>query len=144
MNLLQTKKSLLAKCHDGCLIVMVEYAIDPNMQNVINFTFDSYIAGQSTGFIAKELNNRGLMYGNTSWRGSYVAKLIRDERLIGKHIRYSKQIKGVKRVVIETIPNFYPVVVDVEKFFLANNMLTSVAKNIRKVVHALHMVMIPF
>ena len=76
----------------------------PNMQNVINFTFDSYIAGQSTGFIAKELNNRGLMYGNTSWRGSYVAKLIRDERLIGKHIRYSKQIKGVKRVVIETIP----------------------------------------
>ncbi|WP_133960004.1 recombinase family protein [Raoultella planticola] len=108
-----------------------KYAIDPNMQNVINFTFDSYIAGQSTGFIAKELNNRGLMYGNTSWRGSYVAKLIRDERLIGKHIRYSKQIKGVKRVVIETIPNFYPVVVDVEKFFVANNMLTSVAKNIR-------------
>lgn len=75
-----------------------KYAIDPNMQKVIDFTFDSYIAGQSTGYIAKKLNDMGLKYGYTSWRGSYVAKLIRDERLIGKHIRYSKQIKGVKRL----------------------------------------------
>ncbi|MGN9481195.1 recombinase family protein [Klebsiella aerogenes] len=108
-----------------------KYAIDPNMQKVIDFTFDSYIAGQSTGYIAKKLNDMGLKYGDTSWRGSYVAKLIRDERLIGKHIRYSKQIKGVKREIIETIPDFYPVTIDTDKFHIANNMLTSVAKNIR-------------
>lgn len=107
------------------------YAIDPDMQKIINFTFDSYIAGQSTGYIAKELNDKGWMYGSTSWRGSYVAKLIRDERLIGKHIRYGKQIKGVKREVIETISNFYPVAVDLERFYLANNMLTNVAEKIR-------------
>ncbi|HBQ6765824.1 MULTISPECIES: recombinase family protein [Klebsiella] len=108
-----------------------KYAIDPDMQKIINFTFDSYIAGQSTGYIAKELNDKGWMYGSTSWRGSYVAKLIRDERLIGKHIRYGKQTKGVKREVIETISDFYPVAVDVEKFYLANNMLTNVAEKIR-------------
>lgn len=107
------------------------YAVDPDMKRVIDFTFDSYIAGQSTGYIASELNNKGWVYGDTEWRGSYVAKLIRDERLIGKHIRYSKQVKGVKREIIETIPNFYPVAVEVDKFHLANNMLTNVAENIR-------------
>ena len=107
------------------------YSINPEMQKIINFTFDSYIAGQSTGYIAKELNNKGWMYGSTSWRGSYVAKLIRDERLIGKHIRYSKQIKGKKREIIEIIPDFYPAAIGVEKFYLANNMLTNVAKKIR-------------
>ena len=107
------------------------YAIDAEMKCVIDFTFDSYIAGQSTGYIASELNNKGWLYGDTKWRGSYVAKLIRDERLIGTHIRYSKQTKGVKREIIEKIPNFYPVAVDVEKFHLANNMLTNVAENIR-------------
>ena len=71
------------------------------------------------------------MYGSTSWRGSYVAKLIRDERLIGKHTRYGKQIKGVKREIIEVIPDFYPVAVELEKFYLANNMLTNIAEKIR-------------
>lgn len=107
------------------------YAINPDMQKIINFTFDSYIAGQSTGYIAKELNDKGWIFRSTSWRGSYVAKLIRDERLIGKHIRYGKQIKGVKREVIEIISDFYPVAVDVEKFYLANIMLTNIAENIR-------------
>ncbi|MCG7799992.1 recombinase family protein [Enterobacter asburiae] len=107
------------------------YSINPDMQKIINFSFDSYIAGQSTGYIAKELNNKGWMYGSTSWRGSYVAKLIRDERLIGKHTRYGKQIKGVKREIIEVIPDFYPVAVEVEKFYLANNMLTNIAEKIR-------------
>ncbi|WP_249549622.1 recombinase family protein [Escherichia coli] len=108
-----------------------KYAVEPKMKRVIEFVFDSYIAGQSSGYIANELNNKGWLYGNTYWRGSYVAKLIRDERLIGKHLRYSKQIKGVKREVIETIPDFYPNAVDVEKYHLANNMLTNVAENIR-------------
>ncbi|HBU3540895.1 TPA: recombinase family protein, partial [Klebsiella pneumoniae] len=107
------------------------YSINPDMQKIINFSFDSYIAGQSTGYIAKELNNKGWMYGSTSWRGSYVAKLIRDERLIGKHTRYGKQIKGVKREIIEVIPDFYPVAVELEKFYLANNMLTNIAEKIR-------------
>lgn len=107
------------------------YAIEPYMKKIIDFVFDSYIAGQSTGFIASELNNKEWMYGKTSWRGSYVAKLIRDERLIGNHIRYGKQVKGAKREVLETITNFYPVAIDVEKYHLANNMLTSVAENIR-------------
>lgn len=111
--------------HDG------SYAVDPDMKRVIEFTFDSYIAGQSTGYIASELNSRGWMYGDTEWRGSYVARLIRDERLIGKHIRYSKQIKGIKREVIDTIPDFYPIAVDIDKFHLANIMLTNVAENIR-------------
>lgn len=107
------------------------YAIDLEMKRVIDFTFDSYIAGQSTGYIASELNKKGWLYGDTEWRGSYVAKLIRDERLIGKHIRYSKQVKGVKREVIETINDFYPLAIDTEKFHLANNMLTNVAEAIR-------------
>lgn len=107
------------------------YTIAPDMKRVIDFTFDSYIAGQSTGYIAAELNTKGWLYGDTEWRGSYVAKLIRDERLIGKHIRYSKQVKGVKRKVIEIINDFYPLAIDTEKFHLANNMLTNVAKAIR-------------
>ena len=107
------------------------YAIEPGMKKVIDFVFDSYIAGQSTGYIASELNKKGLLYDKTLWRGSYVAKLIRDERLIGYHIRYSKQIKGVKREILDRIPDFYPVAVDVEKYHLANNMLTNVAENIR-------------
>lgn len=111
--------------HDG------SYAVDPDMKRVIEFTFDSYIAGQSTGYIASELNSRGWLYGDTEWRGSYVARLIRDERLIGKHIRYSKQIKGINREVIDTIPDFYPIAVDIDKFHLANIMLTNVAENIR-------------
>lgn len=107
------------------------YAIDQRMKQAIDFVFDSYIAGQSSGYIASELNKKGWLYGSTEWRGSYVAKLIRDERLIGKHIRYSKQIKGVKREIIDSIPDFYPVVLDVEKFHLANKMLTNVAEKIR-------------
>lgn len=107
------------------------YAVDLRMKQAIDFVFDSYVAGQSSGYIASELNKKGWLYGSTEWRGSYVAKLIRDERLIGKHIRYSKQIKGVKREIIDSIPDFYPVVVDVEKFHLANKMLTNVAENIR-------------
>lgn len=107
------------------------YAIEPGMKQVIDFVFDSYIAGQSSGYIASELNKKGWLYGETMWRGSYVAKLIRDERLIGNHIRYSKQIKGIKREILETIPNFYPVAVALEKYHLANNMLTNVAENIR-------------
>ncbi|WP_314419194.1 recombinase family protein [Pseudescherichia vulneris] len=107
------------------------YAVDLRMKQAIDFIFDSYIAGQSSGYIASELNKKEWLYGSTQWRGSYVAKLIRDERLIGKHIRYSKQIKGVKREIIDSIPDFYPLVVDVEKFHLANKMLTNVAENIR-------------
>ncbi|HDR2793871.1 TPA: recombinase family protein [Enterobacter asburiae] len=107
------------------------YAIEPGMKKVIDFVFDSYIAGQSTGYIAAELNKKGWLYDETLWRGSYVAKLIRDERLIGSHIRYSKQIKGIKREILETIPNFYPEAVAVEKYHIANNMLTNVAENIR-------------
>ncbi|MEN3752521.1 recombinase zinc beta ribbon domain-containing protein [Mangrovibacter sp. SLW1] len=101
------------------------------MKLVIDFAFESYIAGQSTGYIAQELNRRGWQYKETEWRGTFVAKLIRDRRLIGDHIRYSKQIKGVKREIVETIPDFYPVVVERDTFNLANNMLTSVAENIR-------------
>lgn len=37
----------------------------------------------------------------------------------------------MKREIIETIPDFYPVTIDTDKFHIANNMLTSVAKNIR-------------
>lgn len=107
------------------------YAVDPDMKRVIDYSFESYIAGQSTGFIAQELNRRGWQYKGTEWRGTFVAKLIRDRRLIGEHIRYSKQIKGVKRVIEETIPDFYPEVVDRDTFNLANNMLTAVADNIR-------------
>ncbi|WAT08855.1 recombinase family protein [Rouxiella badensis] len=107
------------------------YAVDLDMRHIIDFIFDSYISGKSTGYIASELNKKGWLYGDTQWRGSYVARLIRDERLIGKHIRYSKQVKGTRREVIEIINDFYPLAVDVEKFHLANNMLTNVAENIR-------------
>jgi len=107
------------------------YAIDPSMQRTINFIFESYIAGQSSGYIAQELNRKGWQYEQTEWRGTYVAKLIRDRRLIGEHIRYGKQIKGAKREIKEVISNFYPIAIDIDKFNLANKMLTNVAENIR-------------
>ncbi|HBT4786332.1 TPA: recombinase family protein [Klebsiella variicola subsp. variicola] len=107
------------------------YGVKKDMKEAIDYIFDSYIDGLSSGHIAKELNTKGLKNNNTSWTGSYVAKLIRDRRLIGEHIRLSAQIKGVKREIIEKIPEFYPVVVDKDRFYLANNMLDNVAKNIR-------------
>lgn len=107
------------------------YSIDLKMKKIIEYIFENYIGGQSTGYIANQLNELGLLYKSTQWRGTFVARLIRDRRLLGEHIRYSKQVKGKKREVIEVIPGFYPIAIDKDVFNLANNMLESVAKNIR-------------
>ncbi|ALX96744.1 hypothetical protein AV650_25805 [Serratia fonticola] len=81
--------------------------------------------------IAEDLNGKDIPYTMTAWRGTFVARLIRDRRLIGEHTRYSKSVKGKKRDVIERVSNFYPTAIDNDRFNIANNMLTAVAGNIR-------------
>lgn len=93
-----------------------QYTIKPDMQRVIDFIFNNYIAGVTCGFIARDLNERGWLHGSTKWRGCYVSKLIGDERLIGKHGKHN---------------DFYPAAIDQQRFLLANQMLTNVGKNIR-------------
>lgn len=93
-----------------------QYSIKLEMQRVIDYIFNQYIAGVSCGHIARELNERGWLHGRTQWRGCYVSKLISDERLLGKHGKHL---------------DFYPPAIDNQRFRLANQMLTNVGKNIR-------------
>lgn len=108
-----------------------KYAIDSDMKKIIDYIFSQYINGVSTGYIARELNDKGLKYSNTEWRSSYISRLIRDERLIGKHKRTEKNADTKVREFVETIDGFYPFVVESDIFKIANNMLTMVAENIR-------------
>ncbi|MEI7342243.1 recombinase zinc beta ribbon domain-containing protein [Pectobacterium brasiliense] len=108
-----------------------KYAIDEKMQGIINFVFDEYVNGVSTGYIAKKLNEKGWLYKDTEWRGVFIARLIRDRRLLGEHIRYSRPKKGEKKEIIEVIPNFYPVAIESDRFQTANNMLDVSGSNIR-------------
>jgi DNA invertase Pin-like site-specific DNA recombinase len=98
-----------------------QYKIIPERAALIKEIFDKTINGYGRRRIVKEFNLRGeKAWGRaTSWRDTYIAKILKNRSVIGELQLYQK-IDDRRTPVGDPIENFFPAVIEESTFYLAH------------------------
>jgi DNA invertase Pin-like site-specific DNA recombinase len=85
----------------------------PDRAAIVREIFENFVAGVSQHALAQDLNERRIpVWGRGAcWHRSYVAKILRNEAVIGTLSMGRKRKRDERRVVVETVPNYFPAII---------------------------------
>ncbi|BCQ35281.1 hypothetical protein ERHA55_29520 [Erwinia rhapontici] len=118
---LETGKAMPGKVPKWLKIVDETYVVEERIASCIRDSVDWYIEGQTSGQIVNRLNNTGRLYGEMLWSAAFLIKTLKSKTLIGTYTR----TKDGEPVQYE---NFYPAIVNEEKFNLVNKIIRNIGK----------------
>lgn len=97
----------------------------PERVTIILDIFERFNRGESQDSITQGLNqNKVAVWGRgIRWNRSYIAKIIRSESVVGVLKMGRKRKVDVTRTIVESVPDYYPAIVDPELFEEANRRL---------------------
>lgn len=99
--------------------------IDKPKARVVRYVFDLALKGYGVGAIVRRLNAERIptFVKGEQWYGRFIWRLFNEGAAIG--IKQVKRFEGKKRVVVDSIPNYYPPVVSEDVYRHVQTLLAS-------------------
>ena len=102
----------------------------PDRVAVVRQIFESFVAGISQDAITRELNqSKTPVFGRSKhWNRSYVKKILTNEAVLGVLAMGRKRKCDRTRTIVETVPGYFPVIIEESLFTEASRQIKSGTK----------------